>query len=1601
MLRTQVVTFFFCLSLGFATGCGDGSSTITDPPPSDASSDATSMMRDGSLVDGPAVDAPNDMQVGVPGIVVSPTSGLTTTEMGGTAEFTVRLATQPSADVVVALTNGDPSEGTATPTSLTFTSLNWNAPQTVTVQGVDDADFDGNQTYTVATNPAVSTDAVYSDVNADDVTLQNIDDETAQALIESSRLATTEDGDTATFTIRLSGAPTADVSLGLSSSDETEATVSPSSLTFTAENWNSGQVVTVTGVDDTSADGPQAFTIITEALSSSDARFDGVAVDDVSGTNGDNDLPGILAAVMGSSATTEAGGTVVIRVRLRSAPTDTVTLPATSSDTTEGSVDEPILVFTTDNWDSEQVLTVAGVDDFGADGNQEFSISFGPATSTDTNYEGLTGDPIVLTNSDDETAGLTITPATSLSTNESGASATFTVQLASQPMGNVSVSVASADETEGLVSPSSLTFTAANWNTPQNVSVSGVEDAASDGPQDYSVVLHVVMATSDADYAALSDTHIPVTNADNDTAGVTVSPVTGLTVSESGATGTFGIVLNTIPSSTVTISLSSDSLADGTVSPSSVTFSPANWNVQQTVTVSPINDSIDDGDHLFNIVTAASTSSDPSYNGLSVADVAVTNLDDDSVGVMLSGTMGTLVEGGDSAAILVHLTSEPLATVTIPLHVSDSAQATVTPASLTFTTSNWIANQVVTIAAVNDTLVDGTANIVVSLDAASSSDPLYNGFNPDDAAFAITDNDTASVIVTPTSGLMTAESGGTATFTLVLSATPSSSVSIALSSSNAAEGSVAPSTVTFTGANWNVPQTVTVTGVDDAALDGTVSYSVVTSATSSADAAFSGLVVSDVSVSNSDNDVAGVTISPTSGLTTSESGASTTFTIRLNAMPSSDVTLYLGTTILLEGQPLTTSLIFTPSDWNVPRTVTVAGNNDSAIDGPQNYGITFAVAPGSNAGYLGLSIPNLTITNLDNDGASLSLTQMAGLITTEAGGTATFQAILGAMPMANVTISLSSSNTAEGTVSPSMLTFTPSNWNTYQVVTITGVNDALLDGDVAYQIVTGAMVSTDANFNGVACPDVSVTNRDNDTPGVTVSSTAAAGVSEAGSTTTFTVVLVAAPTSDVTIPLLSTDVGEVTVSPSSLTFTPANWSTPQTVTLTGVGDATLDGDQTITIALQPATGASPGYNGLDASDVSVVVGDMEPQRLVSGDTKYVPATGTLAANYNRGVSDNGRYVVFTSNNATIVAGDTNGQTDVFLRDRVLGTTTRVNVTSAGAQTTGAIGSATMSGDGRYIVYDSAATTLAASDTNGLADCFMYDRMTATTTRVSVSNTGAQLDGACSFANVTNDGRYVAFLSGATNAVATDTNGVVDVFVRDTVANTTVIASLANSGSQITSAATTSYIAAGGRYVAFVTTAQATSSDTDAVADVYVRDLMLATSTRISVNSTGGNCDGAAGSPTMSTDGRYVLFSSLATNVVAGDTNAVRDIYVRDTMTGVTARASLGNSNVQGTAQSRGGNMSDDGRYVIFITASDNMIVGDNNGNDDLLLRDMVNNTTRRVSLTYSGAQIPSGILNQPGNISADGTTICYSHQSSTIMFLDANGSPDTICVPNT
>ncbi|PZS25554.1 MAG: hypothetical protein DLM59_19960 [Pseudonocardiales bacterium] len=341
-------------------------------------------------------------------------------------------------------------------------------------------------------------------------------------------------------------------------------------------------------------------------------------------------------------------------------------------------------------------------------------------------------------------------------------------------------------------------------------------------------------------------------------------------------------------------------------------------------------------------------------------------------------------------------------------------------------------------------------------------------------------------------------------------------------------------------------------------------------------------------------------------------------------------------------------------------------------------------------------------------------------------------------------------------------------------------------------------------------------------------------------------------------------------------------------------------------------------------------------------------------------------------------------------------TSRASVSGAGAQANGQSGSVAISADGRYLAFASAASNLVPGDTNDASDVFVRDRRTGSTSRVSVADSGAQA--ACCRGSdapaISADGRYVAFASGAPDLVSGDaSNGVegIDVFVRDRHSGTTTRVDVSGLGAQAEagSRSTAPAISADGRYVAFQSDATNLVPGAGG-GGVFMHDMWIGSTRRISVSGTGQPANGPAGSPSISADGRYVAFESPASNLVPGDTNGASDVFLRDVQAGITQRVSVSGSGAQGDGASFHPSIDGPGWLVAFESDAANLVPGDTNDNVDVFLRDWQGELTRRISVSGTGAQASGGA---PA-ISTDGAFVAFTSGSANLVPGDTNDDHD-------
>ncbi|MBD2772309.1 TolB family protein [Iningainema tapete] len=363
----------------------------------------------------------------------------------------------------------------------------------------------------------------------------------------------------------------------------------------------------------------------------------------------------------------------------------------------------------------------------------------------------------------------------------------------------------------------------------------------------------------------------------------------------------------------------------------------------------------------------------------------------------------------------------------------------------------------------------------------------------------------------------------------------------------------------------------------------------------------------------------------------------------------------------------------------------------------------------------------------------------------------------------------------------------------------------------------------------------------------------------------------------------------------------------------------------------------------NSSDVFVRDTVNNTTTLVSVDSNGIQGNGSSGSS---SISADGRYVAFTSRASNLVPNNTNrilNNLGVLVRDTVNNTTTLVSVDSNGIQGNEDSFMLSISADGQYVAFQSSANNLVPNDTNGNSDIFVRDTVNNTTTRVSVDSNGIQGNGISNSPSISADGRYVAFSSFSTNLVLNDTNGRLndDIFVRDIINNTTTLVSVDSNGIQGNSSSFFPSISADGRYIAFSSFASnlvpndtnnnigVFVSSTDNI-DVFVRDTINNTTTLISLDSNGIQGNSASFSPSISADGRYVAFTSRASNLVPNDTNMREDVFVRDTVDNITTRVSVDPNGIQGNRYSFFPSISADGRYITFTLSASRFDTSDSN-----------------------------------------------------------------------
>ncbi len=464
--------------------------------------------------------------------------------------------------------------------------------------------------------------------------------------------------------------------------------------------------------------------------------------------------------------------------------------------------------------------------------------------------------------------------------------------------------------------------------------------------------------------------------------------------------------------------------------------------------------------------------------------------------------------------------------------------------------------------------------------------------------------------------------------------------------------------------------------------------------------------------------------------------------------------------------------------------------------------------------------------------------------------------------------------------------------------------------------------------------------------------------------------------------------------------TPTGTTTPATVSSTSPANGS-------TGVLTNATLSVTFNVDMDAASINTSNFTLTGLNPVSGTISYNATTRTATFTPDAPLKHSQVFTAKLTTSITDAAGKALSavyqqrfSTETFIR--------RVSVDSSNAEANGNNFQPDVSADGRYVVFKSLSNNLLGNnDTNSRDDIFLHDTQTGKTTRVSISTAGVEANGDSSEPVISANGRYVAFHSDASNLIdgITDGNDRLDVFVHDTQTGATTLVSVDNSGTGAPGQSTSTFpsISADGRYIAFSSSASnLVVDDNNSSTDVFIRDTQAATTTLVSVNSSEAQASGNSQQPHISGNGRYVAFESVAA-LEANDTNAISDVYVRDTQNGDTIRVSV--SNTVGVEPDRGSSspsISADGRYVAFASTATNLLTTgtDSNGEMDVFIRDTQGSTTTLVSIKNGSSTGIDGASFAPA-ISADGRYVAFQSDATNLLATDDNNNWADVFVRDT
>ena len=1202
--------------LTIQSGQAEGAGTLLLVPTDDLIDEDDEILEVGGVIRDPGLTV-SAQQVVITdndsaGVTITPTS-LTVLERRGNS-YAVRLNTQPTADVTVAISGHAGTALTLSSTtlasdSLTFTSSNWNTPQTVTVTaGAVTADTDVTLVHGVSGGD-------YGSVTAADVVVTVVDVPENQVTIQvgvsvSQETLAVPEGGSNTYDVVLGHLPTGDVTVTVTVDDtaNNDVTTAEESLVFTTANWNEPKTVTVRAAED---DDALTDSDVTISHTVSGANYEGVAAPGLTVSITEKDTAGVTIDATSLTVTEGDDTGVSYTVKLATQPAGDVTVTISGHSGTDLSISgttlsgDDELTFTTANWATAQTVTVKAAEDDDAVTDADVILAHAISSDDDTVYDALADQSVTVSITEDDAIGVTISPTTLTVTEGDATGKSYTVVLATQPAGDVKVTVSGHSGTDltlsgtGLSNDNKLTFTTANWATAQTVKVTAAED--DDAVTDPQVTLtHAISSDDDSTYNALAGQSVTVSITDNDGLVTIAADTTPIT---EGASAAFTLTRqgNTSPALTVNMAVSQQGDYISGTAPATVSFGAG--EATASLSVATVDDRVDED----NGSITATLQSGTGYTAGTQGSAAVMVEDNDTAGVTIDPTTLTVTEGDDTGvSYTVKLATQPAGDVTVTISGHSGTDLTLSGTGLsndnklTFTTGNWATAQTVTVKAAEDDDAVTDADVTLAHAMGSTADTVYNALAGQSVTVSITENDAAGVTINPTSLTITEGDATGKSYTVVLATQPAGDVKVTVSGHSGTDltlsgtGLSNDNKLTFTTANWATAQTVKVTAAedDDAVTDPQVTLTHAIS--SDDDSTYNALAGQSVTVSITDNDGLVTIAADTTPIT---EGASAAFTLTRQGNTSPALTVNMA--VSQQGDYISGTAPATVSFGAGEATASLSvATVDDRVD-EDNGSITATLQSGT--GYTAGTQGSAAVMVEDNDTAGVTIDPTTLTVTEGDDTGVSYTVKLATQPAGDVTVTISGHSGTDLTLSgtglsnDNKLTFTTGNWATAQTVTVKAAedDDAVTDADVTLAHAMGS--TADTVYNALAGQSVTVSITENDAAGVTINPTSLTITEGDATGKSYTVVLATQPAGDVKVTVSGHSGTDLTLSgtglsnDNKLTFTTANWATAQTVKVTAAEDDDAVTDPQVTLTHAISSDDDSTYNALAGQSVTVSI----------------------------------------------------------------------------------------------------------------------------------------------------------------------------------------------------------------------------------------------------------------------------------------------------------------------------------------------------------------------------------------------------------------------------